>query len=160
MAAEIPVADDLTAEADSGGHTDNQPLASLFPVIQSVRDETVAGFEVAPTIRLGAAGSLGTPTAVAGAFALGAAFCREQRLLFLVSIQLFLVFFEHRAQSFFVLPGFRLEGLLGLLEGRHGGDETLVVGIADLEGRDLGLGIGAQCREHEQAEGRDRQHSL
>ena len=31
MAKQVPMADDITAEADSGGHTDNRPLVSLLP---------------------------------------------------------------------------------------------------------------------------------
>ena len=33
LAQFVPVADDITAEADSGGHTDNQPLVCLLPEI-------------------------------------------------------------------------------------------------------------------------------
>ena len=29
----IPVAEDITAEADSGGHTDNRPLVTLLPTL-------------------------------------------------------------------------------------------------------------------------------
>jgi len=68
LAAEVPMADDLTAEADSGGHTDNRPLPVLLPLIRSLRDR------IAPGVRVGVAGGLGTPDAVAAAFALGAAY--------------------------------------------------------------------------------------
>ncbi len=68
LAASIPMADDLTAEADSGGHTDNRPLPVLLPLIRALRDR------VAPKVRVGAAGGLGTPDAVAAAFALGASY--------------------------------------------------------------------------------------
>jgi trans-AT polyketide synthase/acyltransferase/oxidoreductase domain-containing protein len=33
LAALVPVAEDVTMEADSGGHTDNQTLTAVFPVI-------------------------------------------------------------------------------------------------------------------------------
>ena len=33
MAAKFPVADDVTVEADSGGHTDNRPAITLLPTI-------------------------------------------------------------------------------------------------------------------------------
>ncbi len=39
LGAMLPVAEDLTVESDSGGHTDNRPLAPLFAAIQAVRDE-------------------------------------------------------------------------------------------------------------------------
>ncbi|CAM2007146.1 PfaD family polyunsaturated fatty acid/polyketide biosynthesis protein [Acanthopleuribacter pedis] len=74
LARQVPVAEDIIVESDSGGHTDNRPLASLFPSIAAVRDQCQAEFGYARRIRLGAAGGLGTPTAVAAAFALGAAF--------------------------------------------------------------------------------------
>lgn len=74
LARFLPVAEDVTVEADSGGHTDNRPLTALFPVILRLRDELAAQHGYARPIRVGAAGGLGTPTAVAAAFGLGAAF--------------------------------------------------------------------------------------
>ena len=38
MASEISMADDLTAEADSGGHTDNQAAVVLLPTMLALRD--------------------------------------------------------------------------------------------------------------------------
>jgi trans-AT polyketide synthase, acyltransferase and oxidoreductase domains len=70
----LPVAEDIIVESDSGGHTDNRPLAALFPGILSLRDEIVAAQGYIRPIRVGAAGGLGTPTAVAAAFSMGAAF--------------------------------------------------------------------------------------
>ena len=70
----LPVAEDITVESDSGGHTDNRPLSALFPTILALRDEVAAARGYARPIRVGAAGGLGTPTAVAAAFALGAAY--------------------------------------------------------------------------------------
>lgn len=74
MAATLPLCDDLTAEADSGGHTDNRPLVVLLPLLQSLRDSLCAqhGFTRLP--RVGAAGGIGTPEAVAAAFGMGAAY--------------------------------------------------------------------------------------
>jgi len=74
LARELPVAEDITVESDSGGHTDNRPLGSLFPTIAQLRDELAARFGYTRPIRVGAAGGLGTPDAVAAAFALGAAY--------------------------------------------------------------------------------------
>ena len=74
LARLVPVAEDYTVEADSGGHTDNQSLTSLFPTICRLRDEMVATHGYTRPIRLGAAGGLGTPAAVAAAFGLGAAY--------------------------------------------------------------------------------------
>jgi trans-AT polyketide synthase, acyltransferase and oxidoreductase domains len=72
LAAHLPVAEDVTAEADSGGHTDHRPLSVLLPEVAHVRDTVAAQHGYARPIRVGAAGGLGTPAALAAAFALGA----------------------------------------------------------------------------------------
>jgi trans-AT polyketide synthase, acyltransferase and oxidoreductase domains len=74
LAALVPVAEDVTVESDSGGHTDNRPLGSLLPRILILRDELSRRFGYAREVRIGAAGGLGTPGGVAAAFALGAAY--------------------------------------------------------------------------------------
>jgi len=73
LAAHVPVAEDITAEADSGGHTDNRPLTALVPVLLALRDR-LSPHRYPRPIRVGAAGGLGTPAAVAAAFSLGAAY--------------------------------------------------------------------------------------
>ncbi|MBT5230577.1 MAG: PfaD family polyunsaturated fatty acid/polyketide biosynthesis protein, partial [Methylococcales bacterium] len=70
----IPVCDDITAEADSGGHTDNRPLHVLLPSLLQLRQSLSLDNPCCKNIRIGAAGGLGTPHAVAGAFAMGAAY--------------------------------------------------------------------------------------
>lgn len=74
MAALLPVAQDVTAEADSGGHTDNRPALALVPTILALRDELQQKYEYSVPLRVGAAGGIGTPSAVAAAFAMGAAY--------------------------------------------------------------------------------------
>jgi len=74
LAAGLPVAEDITVEADSGGHTDNRPLPALFPLIQQLALELARQFGYARVPRVGAAGGLGTPAAVAAAFQMGAAY--------------------------------------------------------------------------------------
>ncbi|MFI1980186.1 PfaD family polyunsaturated fatty acid/polyketide biosynthesis protein [Streptomyces wedmorensis] len=74
LAARVPVAEDITVESDSGGHTDNRPLGALLPAILSLRDKIARENPGIPRVRVGAAGGLGTPDAVASAFALGAAY--------------------------------------------------------------------------------------
>ena len=74
LATRVPVADDITAEADSGGHTDNRPLMSLLPALLGLRDEIAARHCYDRPVRIGAAGGLGTPASVAAAFAFGAAY--------------------------------------------------------------------------------------
>ncbi len=75
LAALIPVAEDLTAEADSGGHTDQRPLSVLLPMMQQHRAEAMErhGYaEQGISIHIGAAGGIGEPTALHAALALGA----------------------------------------------------------------------------------------
>jgi len=74
MAAEIPVAQDVTAEADSGGHTDNRPAISLIPTMLSLADEMQTRHGYRTPLRVGAAGGISTPESTAAAFAMGAAF--------------------------------------------------------------------------------------
>lgn len=74
LARRVPVADDITAEADSGGHTDRRPLVVLLPEIIAVRDRIQRELGYACPVRVGAAGGIGTPAAAAAAFALGAAY--------------------------------------------------------------------------------------
>jgi len=74
MAMRIPMAQDLTAEADSGGHTDNRPALALLPTLLALRDRLQAEHAYEPAIRVGVAGGIGTPAATAAAFALGAAY--------------------------------------------------------------------------------------
>ncbi len=74
LATRVPLAEDITVEADSGGHTDNQSLVALFPTIMALRDELVAAHRFVRPIRVGAAGGLGTPGSLAAAFGLGAAY--------------------------------------------------------------------------------------
>lgn len=76
LARQIPICSDLTVEADSGGHTDNRPLGPLFSTISHLRDELQVhyGYKHIDPVRIGAAGGLGTPAAIASAFALGAAY--------------------------------------------------------------------------------------
>ncbi|MDZ7845146.1 MAG: PfaD family polyunsaturated fatty acid/polyketide biosynthesis protein [Anaerolineales bacterium] len=72
LAGQVPMADDITVEADSGGHTDNRPLISLLPSLQALRDEIQQQQNYPIPVRVGAAGGIGTPTSVLGAFSMGA----------------------------------------------------------------------------------------
>jgi PfaD family protein len=74
LAAVIPMADDLTAEADSGGHTDNRPALTLLPTMLALRDEITAKYNYVNPVRIGLAGGIATPDSTAAAFAMGAAF--------------------------------------------------------------------------------------
>ncbi|WLQ38959.1 PfaD family polyunsaturated fatty acid/polyketide biosynthesis protein [Streptomyces laculatispora] len=74
LARGVPVAQDLTVEADSGGHTDRGVSTVLLPSMQSLRLRLTREFGYTEKIRLGLAGGIGTPHAVAAAFAMGADF--------------------------------------------------------------------------------------
>nr|WP_254053801.1 PfaD family polyunsaturated fatty acid/polyketide biosynthesis protein [Singulisphaera sp. GP187] len=73
-AARIPMADDVTAEADSGGHTDNQPAIVLLPTMLALRDRMQAEHNYDRPLRIGAAGGISSPWSAAGALAMGAAY--------------------------------------------------------------------------------------
>jgi PfaD family protein len=74
QAAKRPVADDITVEADSGGHTDNRPAITLLPTIIALRDRLQKQYRFEPAPRVGLAGGIATPASVAAAFAMGAAY--------------------------------------------------------------------------------------
>lgn len=75
LAAEMPVAEDITAEADSGGHTDNRPALALYPTIMALRDEKMKLYEgKGLNLRVGAAGGISTPVSAVAAFSMGAAY--------------------------------------------------------------------------------------
>merc|ERR1719331_3076287 len=72
LASTVTMCDDVTVEADSGGHTDNRPLPVLLPVILAERDAIAK--ETGMRIRVGAGGGIGCPEAAEAAFAMGADF--------------------------------------------------------------------------------------
>lgn len=74
LSAAIPMADCLTVEADSGGHTDNRPALTLLPTIMALRDELQHDFGFRQRVEVGLAGGIATPRATAAAFAMGAAY--------------------------------------------------------------------------------------
>ncbi|MBF0409455.1 MAG: PfaD family polyunsaturated fatty acid/polyketide biosynthesis protein [Candidatus Riflebacteria bacterium] len=74
LASKIPMAQDVTAEADSGGHTDNRPALCLFPTISAMKDRLSAQHNYSVPLRCGIAGGLSTPHSVAAAFSMGAAY--------------------------------------------------------------------------------------
>ncbi|MEQ9437504.1 MAG: PfaD family polyunsaturated fatty acid/polyketide biosynthesis protein [Cyclobacteriaceae bacterium] len=71
-ASKIPMADDITVEADSGGHTDQQPLVCALPEMIRLKDRIQQKYTYASPLRIGAAGGISTPASVVSAFALGA----------------------------------------------------------------------------------------
>jgi len=74
LAEQIPVAQDITAEADSGGHTDHRPAIALLPTLAALRDTLQERFGYAAPLRVGLAGGISTPASAAAAFAMGAAY--------------------------------------------------------------------------------------
>ena len=74
LARQIPVAEDLTAEADSGGHTDNRPALALLPTMIALRNELGAKHGYKRPLCVGLGGGIATPESVAAAFAMGAAY--------------------------------------------------------------------------------------
>lgn len=74
LASQVPMAQDITAEADSGGHTDNRPAITLLPTLLALRDKMQAKYNYPQPLRVGAAGGISTPASVAAAFSMGAAY--------------------------------------------------------------------------------------
>ncbi|MEW6673549.1 MAG: PfaD family polyunsaturated fatty acid/polyketide biosynthesis protein [Thermodesulfobacteriota bacterium] len=74
LAANVPMAQDLTAEADSGGHTDNRPALALLPTMLALRDELSEKHRYPEPICVGLGGGIATPEAAAAAFGMGAAY--------------------------------------------------------------------------------------
>jgi trans-AT polyketide synthase/acyltransferase/oxidoreductase domain-containing protein len=74
LSQQVPMADDITAEADSGGHTDNRPFLTLLPTIITLRDQLQAQYNYPTALRVGAGGGIGTPQAALAAFNMGAAY--------------------------------------------------------------------------------------
>ena len=74
LAAEIPMAHDIVAVADSGGPTDQAQAYALIPFMLRLRDEMNQRFGFRTPIRAGTGGGIGTPDAAAAAFVLGADF--------------------------------------------------------------------------------------
>lgn len=73
-AQQVPLADDITVEADSGGHTDNRPLVCLLPTLFALRDAIQGKFQYDRLIRIGAGGGISTPVSALAAYAMGAAY--------------------------------------------------------------------------------------
>ena len=74
LAQNIPMAETMTAEADSGGHTDNQPAISLLPTMLALRDRMSERYQYSRPLCVGLGGGIATPGATAAAFAMGAAY--------------------------------------------------------------------------------------
>lgn len=74
LAVRIPMADALTAEADSGGHTDNRPALALLPTMLTLCDEMCTRYQYPQSITVGLGGGIATPAATAAAFSMGAGY--------------------------------------------------------------------------------------
>jgi len=74
LAGNLPMADDVIAQADGGWHTDQGLAFALIPALRSLRDAMMEKHQYAETVRIGAGGGIGSPEAAAAAFVLGADF--------------------------------------------------------------------------------------
>jgi len=74
LAEKIPMADDITVEADSGGHTDGRPLVSMLPALIALAKRKQAEFHYQQKVRVGAGGGIGTGASCLAAFEMGAAY--------------------------------------------------------------------------------------
>jgi len=73
-ARRLPVSADICVEADSGGHTDGGVSLTLLPSIVRLRNNIANQTNLDEPTRIGAAGGLGSPEAIAAVFVLGAEF--------------------------------------------------------------------------------------
>lgn len=74
LSRSIPMAEEICVESDSGGHTDQGVAFALLPAMFALRDSMMHANRYLRPIRVGAAGGIGTPHAVAAAFVMGADF--------------------------------------------------------------------------------------
>lgn len=75
LAAELPMADDLCAMADSAWHTEKGNASVLIPSMIRLRNKKMSLFNnYSKKVRVGAGGGMGTPESIATAFLLGADF--------------------------------------------------------------------------------------
>lgn len=71
LAKLVPVANEITAEADSAGHTDGAIPTVLWPTIIRIKERFVKKYGYLEPIHVGAAGGIGTPEAAVAAFVMG-----------------------------------------------------------------------------------------
>lgn len=74
LSQEIPMAQDLTAESDSGGHTDNRPALALLPTMIALKNTHMETYNYPSPLCVGLAGGIATPESAAAAFGMGAAY--------------------------------------------------------------------------------------
>lgn len=74
LGRELPMAHDVCVESDSGGHTDQGVALVLLPTMQRLSAQIMAQQRYAQPLRVGAAGGLGAPEAIAAMFLMGADF--------------------------------------------------------------------------------------
>ena len=74
LSQRVPMAHDICVEADSGGHTDGGVAITLLPSIQVLRETVSQHYRFDQPLRIGLAGGIGTPQAIACAFLMGADF--------------------------------------------------------------------------------------
>jgi len=74
LAGQVPMAQDVTVEADSGGHTDNRPALALFPTILAQKEAAQQQYGYQQQIRVGLGGGIATPASALAAFSMGAAY--------------------------------------------------------------------------------------
>lgn len=74
LSQRITLADDVTVEANSGGHTDGQIASCAFPSMVILRNKLATQNTTDNRVRVGLAGGIGTPQSAIAAFAMGADF--------------------------------------------------------------------------------------
>jgi trans-AT polyketide synthase/acyltransferase/oxidoreductase domain-containing protein len=70
----VPMADAISVESDSGGHTDQGMPFTLIPAVLRLRNQMIERFPRFGRVHVGAGGGIGTPEAAAAVLVLGAEF--------------------------------------------------------------------------------------
>ncbi|KAA1246069.1 SDR family NAD(P)-dependent oxidoreductase [Aquimarina sp. RZ0] len=74
IAKKIPLCDDIVFEGSSAGYTDQQPVLISLPSFISLRNSMMIKYGYTDQILIGYGGGLGTPSAIAATFMMGADF--------------------------------------------------------------------------------------
>lgn len=74
LSKELPIAEDVCVEMDSAGYSVKGVASTLLPTIIRLKNEMIHTYGYKKDIRVGMAGGIGTPEAIASAFVMGADF--------------------------------------------------------------------------------------
>lgn len=74
LSQQIPMSHDICVVTDTAGYTDSANMFATLPTIESIRDRICTHNQYAKSIRVGAAGGIGSPVSASCVFLMGADF--------------------------------------------------------------------------------------